>query len=725
MQGTCAHLRRGKVPCGNRAVPGGEVCEHHTPEALAAARQRTAEAVPRKRRRTVVSSECSSDSVQELVGKLRGLGLPTVAKRTCTHPVAAARFHELVSGDHQQTWQASKRGWHQLQIESLVSAQLELCGIGDDTCVLELGAGKGLLGRIVSDITQRPAVMIDKRTGGVAGSTIAGATHDADEESAADPSLVRRICADVAVCDVADVARSVGCRSCLLLAKHFCGSATDLAVLTAVRHDCVQAAVLAPCCHAKIDWEDFSGREWMSERGISAVDFEVMKQSIHLCKQRCSSAADSADTDHPHAGKWATLHKLPRELLAELGFLSRVAIEWSRAERLRSAGYSPNLIEYAPQCVTPDNICIVARRGGLSAGVAPTDPWLPYGCEGLALQLNGGGACAQRVVEYLLEVRAVDGSPVRVAWSAEPAPLESASASSAALVMIQGEHSSLLPHIRADAVLQRVVDRALPFCGRVETLAAAVCSAVAQTPEDAVCRVVCYPKQSEDEATRMVRTRGVSATASTHTISVLKWQPPGCSTPCWLWSALQRGDVWDPRVWPLLSSEAPPAREVSRLTELWHRWNPMRRLLDGATVCCAAPSGGAAASRAHLLQSWVRAHGATSVITGHVASVDSAWSLTFEPERPSFTLLILDVDYGYKETVSMMQNAAASLPENTWVVTALKLGTLTRRHATRRLKSFREEVSHELKGQWESLRLVHLVSEKENERTLCAQLRQR
>ena len=63
------------------------------------------------------------------------------------------------------TWQgASKRGLHQPQVESLAALALPLISsLGEDAVVLELGAGKALLGSVLAELSDVPVDAVERR----------------------------------------------------------------------------------------------------------------------------------------------------------------------------------------------------------------------------------------------------------------------------------------------------------------------------------------------------------------------------------------------------------------------------------------------------------------------------------------------------------------------------------------------------------------------------------
>eukprot|EP01062_Namystynia_karyoxenos_P015010 TRINITY_DN15441_c0_g1_i2.p3 TRINITY_DN15441_c0_g1~~TRINITY_DN15441_c0_g1_i2.p3 ORF type:complete len:168 (+),score=53.31 TRINITY_DN15441_c0_g1_i2:1362-1865(+) len=159
---------------------------------------------------------------------------------------------------------------------------------------------------------------------------------------------------------------------------------------------------------------------------------------------------------------------------------------------------------------------------------------------------------------------------------------------------------------------------------------------------------------------------------------------------------------------------------------------------------------------------WAREAGAAEVSRCEAlpapAAADggSSWQLRPAPGEPlggrRFAVALCEVDHGYADAVGIalalattLQGGAEAkrrrgeagdapaaghwgLADGAWVVSGLKLGSLARRQRARRLKQFHEEVSWRLgrsgecTAQCRPLHLVHLVTEKESERTLFAQL---
>ena len=66
----------------------------------------------------------------------------------------------------------------------------------------------------------------------------------------------------------------------VVVAKHLCGAATDLAlraVASSASGRRVCGVGIATCCHHACSWADYCGAEWMREKGFSGHEFELLK----------------------------------------------------------------------------------------------------------------------------------------------------------------------------------------------------------------------------------------------------------------------------------------------------------------------------------------------------------------------------------------------------------------------------------------------------------------
>jgi tRNA:m4X modification enzyme len=87
---------------------------------------------------------------------------------------------------------------------------------------------------------------------------------------------------DIRHCWVAQLPAVADSHESVIVAKHLCGVATDLALRSLAGFKTTSAQSLlgvsiATCCHHACIWKDYCGADWLLERGFTSQDFEVMK----------------------------------------------------------------------------------------------------------------------------------------------------------------------------------------------------------------------------------------------------------------------------------------------------------------------------------------------------------------------------------------------------------------------------------------------------------------
>ena len=336
-------LGTSKTPASTPAVAASrEPADTASREAILAARRErraaakkdaadTREAIRAGRARRAAKDAAPYVVEEALVARLEALDLSPAAVEIAPHAGAADAFARATAATR-RTFQTSNRACHQIQLESLV-ALLERRGLlGADVRVVELGAGKGLLGGLLFDLglTGLSPIALDRRACATTNYDHAGA--DAPEAS---PRTVR-VVVDLATCD--DLAAALaavpgGAARPLLLGKHFCGAASDVAVRAATILGLDATLALAPCCHPQITWETYAGRSWLEARGFDERQFEILKDLVRLSKpprpeDRVGAVSGGADVD-----------------LLKVGALARRVIEEGRLAALRATGFRTELVQ--------------------------------------------------------------------------------------------------------------------------------------------------------------------------------------------------------------------------------------------------------------------------------------------------------------------------------------------------------------------------------------------
>ena len=478
-----------------------------------------------------------------VVDAIDALELGPVSVEVAPHSAAAKAF-AAATAKHRRTFQTTNRATHQLQIESLASL-VERRGLLADHRIVELGAGKGLLGGVLAALSDTKAVALDRRR---APTTTYNDAH---------------IVADVESCDIEAVVGATGGEKILLLAKHLCGSASDAAVRAAVKLGPRRASlVLAPCCHPQIAWETYAGRAWLEGHGIGEEAFGVLRDVV-----RATRAPRPEDRLFLRSGDRGTLDARESR---RVGVVARRAIEEGRRRALIDAGFAVHVVRYAPFEVTPDRYVLIAVEASTPPRPPPTFVVDDAPLTGCALHTDKclGADCAQRVAEYLLERHAAVATTAWVAHLPEPldaaVPGAFAAERSFPVVLVGGDPRRLVAALSADEVLCHRADMIVPF----DRHASSAAEVVAALSTDSATRVFCLPRQDEGEVISAATGRGValSPTQFATTASVLRLDDDQ-----WLFSTLSRAE-WDPIAWRVerMGTKMPPfhpwAREaVARL----------------------------------------------------------------------------------------------------------------------------------------------------------------
>ena len=637
-------------------------------------RKREQKAAARAAAATATAAGPTISIPQRLLDALDALPLTAPSREIAPRADVAKRFDALVGG-RRKTWQASKRATHQLQIESLAQL-LEGRGLlGPRARIVELGAGKGLLGAALraAGLVALPPVALDRRA--------CAGNYDGDGV---------RVVADLATCDLRDALAGVD-GDPVLLGKHFCGAASDLAVKAAARS--TLPLVLAPCCHPQITWETYAGRDWFAAHGLDEADFRVLLDLVL-------------------ASKHARVEDAPRlavdgELCWRAGLLARRAIEEGRAVFLRARGFAVEVVEYAPSSVTPDNLALVATPGPARAPRPAAGPRLVlddgFPASGCALHVNRarGSDLPRRVAEYVLEGRR---HAAAAAWVAHVRCPQRMSDVSEPLVVVCGDScaATLATRLAGDARLAAAgVDMILPFDRRVETL-----DAVAAAGAEGPARVFGWPRSTERAAVVACADAGAAVATTGHAsvLSVVSCDARG-SPPTILYSRLPVA-AWDPSAWRAAATAAdrpdPRALFVGECAER------LGADLSGAVV--VADDAATAEAYAALVG------GAATVAT---AARDGRWTFSKPAVTARVVLACLRVHGDALPCVDAWR-AAREPASGARILARLRFGG---RVPDRKMERLCAELSRAAALRYDDVLIAHLLGDKDHERTLSMVVR--
>lgn len=231
---------------------------------------------------------------------------------------------------------------------------------------MEYGAGRGELSRYLAkalhsrDVQSGSFLLVDRDI----------PSHKFDSQLRSDAVLtgsrepvLKRIKTDIANLRLSNALHDLfsNVRSTIIISKHLCGAATDLAINSALVGD-VSAVLIGVCCHQLCEYDSYplQGRKWLSEHGIGTkATFNALKS---LASWAVSGRRESyVDTAHA-SGK--TL-----EERTECGRQAKMILNFGRVHALECAGFDATLVHYVPRQVTPENVLLIAvhrEKGGLS-----------------------------------------------------------------------------------------------------------------------------------------------------------------------------------------------------------------------------------------------------------------------------------------------------------------------------------------------------------------------
>ncbi|EZA50432.1 hypothetical protein DMN91_009904 [Ooceraea biroi] len=286
--------------------------------------------------------------------------LPKFSTVILQHDTLKARLSDEPCGNNARK--------HLLQNASLLG-HLEQAGLlQDDTCFIEFGAGRAQLtywlGQIIKHKSNSCILLVDRSSH----------RHKNDNKLKREESclMVKRVHADIADLRLNQIAEMQSIKNKVGIAKHLCGTATDLAIRCLVKSMNdepkvnVCGLVVAFCCHHKCEYSSYIGKEYLQQCGFTADEFPVLCKIVSwaTCGGRLKNDAKSQHEvfNEQHSGKDIDQSS---ELLNEREFVGRKAktlLNWGRLVFLQSVGFQAELFYYTSTNVSLENMCIVAKQ---------------------------------------------------------------------------------------------------------------------------------------------------------------------------------------------------------------------------------------------------------------------------------------------------------------------------------------------------------------------------
>ena len=244
------------------------------------------------------------------------------------------------------------------------------------TIYVELGAGRGVLGHSVSSVAPNAKLVLVER---------AGQRHKADTqlraEGASQFTRLRTDIRHVLLRGLPGLGQGSDCHHVVVIAKHLCGVATDLALrsMEALPSDATAPRAglsIATCCHHACVWEDYVGREWLAAQGFTAAEFNVLKYwSGWAFALKGSGSRGRDDEKEKEEEEEEEEHKAPkdnanrptnitREEMAACGAKIKRLLDHGRLLYARSRLQMPSVrvVQYCDSSESPECFLLVGQR---------------------------------------------------------------------------------------------------------------------------------------------------------------------------------------------------------------------------------------------------------------------------------------------------------------------------------------------------------------------------
>jgi tRNA:m4X modification enzyme len=211
-------------------------------------------------------------------------------------------------------------------------------------CV-ELGAGRGYLSMLLARASPGCSLLlVDRRS--YRNKAERGLRREGSSE-------VRRI-----RCDVADLEldSAVGGADAIVIAKHLCGSATDLALRAAAGAGRLAGVAIAPCCHHSCTWERYVAADWCLALGIGSSEFAVVARLASWCTDSHGCAPAALPEAEAACSRWG----LSASERSDIGQACKRLLDEGRARWLASRTGRPASVQaFVKSSISPENRLLV------------------------------------------------------------------------------------------------------------------------------------------------------------------------------------------------------------------------------------------------------------------------------------------------------------------------------------------------------------------------------
>ncbi|CAF0841114.1 unnamed protein product [Adineta ricciae] len=249
---------------------------------------------------------------------------------------------------------------HLEQIGSIIAQLVQLNLLQSNTCFVEMGAGRGQLAHelhaCLKDDSTIHFALIERDH-----QRYRYDAHHRREHQGPSFERYRLDIRDLYLSELPSIENPQ--TNIVIISKHLCGGATDLALRSAVdaqrNTHRVQAIIIALCCHHRLLWNDYIGKEFFRHVNLTPKDFSLIRTltSWGTCDNRHRMPQDGKRSTND-----GTLFQPTPSLLApedrsnyskqrlfsvehqeQIGVKAKRLLDWGRIQYLNANGFNSHL----------------------------------------------------------------------------------------------------------------------------------------------------------------------------------------------------------------------------------------------------------------------------------------------------------------------------------------------------------------------------------------------
>lgn len=320
-----------------------------------------------------ILQEISDDELKEFIVRLNDLHDHLVAQPVEIHPTEL-NFH-LAHVKLDELGQRARK--HLEQIGSLIGQLVHFDLLHGHTCYVEMGAGRGQLSHelhaCLKEHDDVHFALIERDH-----QRYRYDAHHRLEKHGPKFERFRLDIRDLFLSELPCLREIQPPLDVVIISKHLCGGATDLALRSASDAQRIsgqiRAIVIALCCHHRLMWNEYVGKEFFRRVHLTPKDFSLIRSLTSWC------TSDNLYRP-PQDGKRSTIDGISLQNLSatpidrsiyskqrlfsvdeqeKIGLKSKRILDWGRIEYLKSNRFDAHLKVYASKNITLENIALVA-----------------------------------------------------------------------------------------------------------------------------------------------------------------------------------------------------------------------------------------------------------------------------------------------------------------------------------------------------------------------------